>query len=303
MDNNLNFSQRMGLTPPIKLIQIDSINKDLMNGLWNVFQILILDELKPLSTGVFQDNLSNFQTQYFQRIWSSIFKLPVNEMRYTFWDVSEQVRKYYFDENRKWYEIYDFIETSTILFSQVKNGFGLNIDSSIVALINDYNKILELEFSAYRFIDGKLAPITNPIEIEGITNALDGTGKFDVFQGSNYYLANSLKLLSQKQNPQYSNSVKDSISAVESICKVIAESSDNDILSSALQKLYNKKIISENLFHGFRNLYSHTSKVDRHGSKVIPDSDFDDAKYMLVSCSAFINYLIAKSVKAGINFN
>jgi hypothetical protein len=27
--------------------------------------------------------------------------------------------------------------------------------------------------------------------------------------------------------------------------------------------------------------------------------DFDDAKFMLVSCSAFVNYLAAKSSKAG----
>lgn len=31
--------------------------------------------------------------------------------------------------------------------------------------------------------------------------------------------------------------------------------------------------------------------------------EFEDAKYMLVSCSAFINYLKVKSSKAKINLN
>ncbi len=36
MDNNLNFSQRMGLTPATKAIQIESIDEDLKIRLWNV---------------------------------------------------------------------------------------------------------------------------------------------------------------------------------------------------------------------------------------------------------------------------
>ncbi|MGQ9708742.1 MAG: AbiJ-NTD4 domain-containing protein, partial [bacterium] len=31
-----------------------------------------------------------------------------------------------------------------------------------------------------------------------------------------------------------------------------------------------------------------------------PNLSFEDAKFMLVSCSAFINYLITKAAKAGI---
>ena len=29
--------------------------------------------------------------------------------------------------------------------------------------------------------------------------------------------------------------------------------------------------------------------------------EFEDAKFMLVACSAFINYLVEKSIKAGID--
>lgn len=52
---------------------------------------------------------------------------------------------------------------------------------------------------------------------------------------------------------------------------------------------------------GFNNLYGYTSDESgiRHGGINFIDSPAEDARYMLVSCSAFINYLIEKyEVKA-----
>ena len=51
-------------------------------------------------------------------------------------------------------------------------------------------------------------------------------------------------------------------------------------------------------------MWTYTS--DEHGIRhaLLEESDltFEDAKFMLVSCCAFVNYLKAKSVKAGIKF-
>ncbi len=41
----------------------------------------------------------------------------------------------------------------------------------------------------------------------------------------------------------------------------------------------------------------------RHALLDESDLDFEDAKFMLVSCSAFTNYLKGKVIKAGIDFN
>ena len=54
----------------------------------------------------------------------------------------------------------------------------------------------------------------------------------------------------------------------------------------------------------FQKMYGYTNDAGgiRHSlmdGKLVPD--FNDAKYMLVLCSAFINYLTSKSAKAGIN--
>ena len=56
----------------------------------------------------------------------------------------------------------------------------------------------------------------------------------------------------------------------------------------------------------FKKLYHYTSDSGgiRHAlmdQKTQPL--FDDAKFMLVSCSAFVNYLVSKVAKSGINLN
>ena len=55
----------------------------------------------------------------------------------------------------------------------------------------------------------------------------------------------------------------------------------------------------------FSSLFGYTSSGDgiRHGSIRQSEADFDIAKFMMVSCSAFINYLIGISSKAGIAFS
>jgi len=50
-------------------------------------------------------------------------------------------------------------------------------------------------------------------------------------------------------------------------------------------------------------MYGYTSDEDgiRHAMLEEPDVGFEDAKFMLVACSAFINYLKVKADKASIN--
>ena len=71
-----------------------------------------------------------------------------------------------------------------------------------------------------------------------------------------------------------------------------------------MDKIKGRIKIHSALERGFKQIYGYTSDSDgiRHGLMEEPTCDFEDAKFMLVSCSAFINYLIAKSLKAEIEF-
>jgi hypothetical protein len=86
---------------------------------------------------------------------------------------------------------------------------------------------------------------------------------------------------------------------VEGAVKLINGSPQGD-LRAALDKLQQKKPIHPALFEALHKLYAYTNDWRsgiRHStldsSDCIPD--FADAKFMLVACSAFINYLLQRS--------
>ncbi len=98
--------------------------------------------------------------------------------------------------------------------------------------------------------------------------------------------------------------MKESISAVEALCKLIA-SDASATLGTALDKIERQRTVP---MHGslkaaFKALYGYTSDASgiRHALKDEPDVELEDATYMLVTCSAFVNYLVEKARKAGIS--
>lgn len=119
--------------------------------------------------------------------------------------------------------------------------------------------------------------------------------------GAHAHLQAALKLLGQKPNPDYRNSIKESISAIESVVKKISGANSQGV-SGALAKLEGQLQIHGALRKAFGQLYGYTSDSDgiRHAILDEPTVGFDEAKYMLVSCSAFVNYLVAKADKANV---
>ncbi len=91
---------------------------------------------------------------------------------------------------------------------------------------------------------------------------------------------------------------------MESACRIITGEST---LGKALNKLESKGLnLNKQLKSGFDKIYAYTNdKANgiRHAIVIAPiEPDFADAKYMLISCSAFINYLVTKAEKIGIKF-
>ncbi|MBI2817655.1 MAG: hypothetical protein HYX72_12020 [Acidobacteria bacterium] len=94
---------------------------------------------------------------------------------------------------------------------------------------------------------------------------------------------------------------KESISAVEALCKLITNK-HKATLGDALKELEKKLPMHQAFKNALNNLYGYTSDAEgiRHAlldeSKLTPD----DGKFMLVLCSAFVNYVTAVASKAGI---
>ena len=102
--------------------------------------------------------------------------------------------------------------------------------------------------------------------------------------------------MSKKPDPDYRNSIKESISAVEATVKIIAGEKAGG-LSDALKILDEQVPMHGALREGLLKLYGYTSDAGgiRHALLEEETIGFDEAKFMLVTCSAFVNYLIPKA--------
>jgi hypothetical protein len=286
----MRFSQRKGIKPVKRVIQIDSMDDELRTSLWNALYVFYWaqeDESYKLPPLIFYPSYNLWRLCI--NLWGNYFKKPIDTLPKVWGKAYEEIRNYFF--NCEWYEVYDFIEFIADFFpnTEVNNRF-----------MNFCNTILEQELSAYRFVGGKIVGITSKEEILEIEKALDIP---EPLKGVRIHLERALGLLADKKSPDYRNSIKESISAVEAICKLISRD-EKATLDQALNKLETdfNLYLHPALKKAFRSLYGYTSdeKGIRHSLLDEPNINFEDARFMLVVCSAFINYFKEKASKIGI---
>ena len=283
------FSQRMGITPIKKVLQINSMDDDLRTALWNRFYANFL---------VNTQNSSVYGTPYttvYVTIWVDLFKKRVNELPDSGSKFAMIMQTWFF--NSEWYEVYDLLQMVS----------ADSLDSRRRTLGVDFRKICNIalkdELSGYRFVGESIVEITNEHEIAEIEEAIEQSQNTKLY-GVHLQLKSAVAMLSDKKEPNYRKSITESIGAVEAIVKIIT-GIPNASLGQALKVIDRKIELHSALIESYNKLYGYTSNEDglRHGMVTIPNIDFEDAKYMLVSCSAFTNYLITKSIKAGIDFS
>lgn len=159
----------------------------------------------------------------------------------------------------------------------------------------DINVILGREVAGYRVIDNIVVPISDPTQIDSITLGLS-SARDSPMHGAYDHLATSLRLLSNREQPDYRNSIKESISAIESAASSLTNKERPDI-NDALRILSEQGNLHPALREAFVKLYGWTSDEDgvRHALMQQSSLGFEDAQFMLVACSAFLHYLVAKA--------
>ncbi len=279
------FSHKYGHKPVKSTIQVASMDDDLRNSLWNVMD----SNWGKVTRHFVLESPENRGMQIFCIfLWRDFFKQPIDTMPELCSKAIEEIRSCFF--SCEWYEVYDFI-----LF---RANYFLSEDSNERFKIS-CNEMLKRELSGYRFVGDVIAPITSEQEIAEIEEALSVK---DSLQPVAIHLRTALDLLSDRESPDYRNSIKESISSVEAMSNLITGKS-KATLGDALKTITSKIELHPALQQSFNSLYGYTSDADgiRHALLEEPSLDFEDAKFMLVTCSAFINYLKVKTSKAGIN--
>ena len=277
------FSQRNGYVSAQKALQREQADEALRTILWNKLKIEIFDKahVQP-SHGFDSDYLERTKLApliegLIQRVWNDVLGEDLDILRQAY-ALPNTPRGYQELRNRffggPWYLVYDILEylcsnARTVLHSKWQGRF---------------NQTLSKAGSAYRFVDDLLAEITNSNEIQAIEEAIQVAN-----DPVRTHLETALKMLSDRETPDFRNSIKESISAVEAACKLIAGNTDGT-LGVVIKKV---ESIHPSLARAFSNLYGFTSNAGgiRHALMDEDTVSFAEAKFMLVTCSAFINYL------------
>jgi len=278
----MKFSQRYGYTPIKEVVQLESIDTETRNALWTALSLHYWD------TVVWDSEIidSRLRLSYHgnkdlrllcQRLWISFFKKAIDTLPDNWNEVYNRLRDYFF--KCEWFEVYDFIE---FIGSAHPN------DQKNSAFQRGANTFLEKEVAGYRFVDGHIVQITAEEEIQAVENALTGGEKSPVTE----HLKRSVELFSDRRAPDYRNSVKEAISAVEALVKSTC-GVDKGTLGDLLKKLSGKRAVHPALQAAFTKLYGYTSdaKGIRHALMEKDSVSFEEAKFMLVVCSAFVNYV------------
>lgn len=276
-------------------MQIKYVDDDLRIAIWNIFY-------KHYNHNLSTDNEIGFSRyELFDQIWCDFLIQTADTMPRDENVFLSKLKDSYFKTTSgnvsfglvpgnyvwEWNKVYDFLE---FLSEFDKN------QSRQKKFQDGCNEIFEKEYCGYRFINNLIVPITSDEEIVEIETAIQQSTK-----EIQIHLNQALIHLSDRQVPDYRNSIKESISAVEAQCKIVVDDSTTT-LGRALEKISkgNQIVIHPSLKEAFQKLYSWTNDDGgiRHALKDDSIIGQEEAQFMLIACSAFINYLQVKMIKS-----
>lgn len=272
------FSHRNDFKPARQTVQLEGMDDSLRNAIWNCFhdQIIHKPGFKDHRSGNITYSYGEIN-QFAKLFWANFLKKPVDTCPDGQDKIYGELRRIFF--RFSWYEVYDFVEFVVSYVSDTGN-----FESAI-------SRAFDSEMAGYRLVGGKIVEITSPTELDAIDAALVQSD----FPGASQHLKRALELVSDKQNPDPRNSIKESISAVESAAKSIART-PKATLEDAIRVLEKRGSLHPSLKAGLSKLYGYTSDEGGIRHAMLEESDLTktDALFFLVTCSAFINYLKSK---------
>lgn len=282
----MRFSERYGYIKPIEVLKRGPLDKECLTALCNCY-----DHLDHWLNEYDVDKHYGYDESYTE-MEETIWCFFMNQRRKDFYTGNGHriaATFYLLSDNYEWYTKFDLIEFS-IRILKIRNQEDKRYQSIIKVFISLINSAFQHLNYAYRVVDDLIVEITDQQEIAAIEEATK------VSSAVKTHLTEGLKHLSERPTPDYRNSIKESISAVEALCREITGETKLGPALNALEK--NGVVIPTYLKSGFEKLYVYTNDSRtgiRHAQ--MDDSEipqYDEAKFMLVACSAFINYIQGK---------
>ena len=267
------FSQRHSISEEVPL-KVDEITAELRNRLWNKINVYI----------------TNFSSGHLDRngllkyLWDRFFKEDVDSLKH---NVGYGSGNYYYIDQIKlkffqleWHGVYDFLE------------FLLSVENyTKITFINTINQIFVDEGVPYKIIDNCVTPLISGEEAEEVRVAINS--KYSEVSG---HIKKALEFYKKRPVADYKNSIKESISSIEALARIVLNSP-----SGTLGSLSQQLSIHPSFKKAIKELYGWTSDEGgiRHSENGKEDlkTGEAEARFMLVECSALVNYIISKHEK------
>lgn len=273
---------RFGYELPIVELNDEQIPKTLRDGLWDVTKACFFFEIAnypEYSEATFTDSF-RYLTDI---IWFSLYRESRD-------DISDDPEQALLQIKNKFYE-FDFIGIYSFLEFMATYSTSQLVRNTSASNYTDFcNRVLEREKSAFRFADLTLVKITSEQELTEIKSAMKDSPSNSV----STHIKRAAELYGQRPSSDYRNSIKESISAVEAAVRYVTGEKTMGV-AKPLRKVVDEIRLHPALRDGFEKLYAFTSDESGIRHALLDESSITqaDARYMLVSCSAFANYLIS----------
>lgn len=276
----LHFSERYEYVSPSKVLIQETITTEIENCICNCYSAL-KEDLKACCHS-YQDLEVH--------LWTKFMNQRASEFQ-TSWNWHGSVISPYLSSQAvQWYKKIDLIE-ETIEFLKGYCCYPQPLENFVQNINSEFERLTY----GYRIVNNQVTTILDEVQISAIQKPLESP---TLHENIRRHLNNALRLYSQRPQADYQNSIKESISAVECLCRSITE---ENTLGKALSKLEKSgAIIHPLLKEVFTKLYSYANRSDtgiRHAlmsteDNYVPQSE--EALYMLVSCCSFVNYICEK---------
>lgn len=294
-----------GISPSLKPLQDDSMDKELRAKLFNAVLDWYINPLETEEPHIYQRELSLYVNPHilYQRanvLMDGLVSDFIKKPKSAFWHDGcwwyDEVQKELIPtfENGPWEDVY------FLLTMFVKNYPDPEVNN---AFMTACNKVLEEENSAYQFTAGRILPKMSDLERMGVEEAASGSDE------PSRLIDNAVELLSHGDTR---NAIKEAVSAVESLTNLLSPKPDSTDLKKSLPRVLERieKALGEkynpSLKEAFTKMYDYASSEPgiRHGSKARPTyAEEAEARFAVVTCSALINYLRTKADEAGIKYS
>jgi hypothetical protein len=272
------FSERYGFSVPVRCTENEPLPRELRNALWNAY---------CKNTGAGNPGPGSPYFTFCAVVWTEFMHKPIDEFQSTTWP---QVQKFLKDTfySHDWTHVFAIIEFTFIHFIPFAYKKA-DLQKALNEHLSDYS-------SAFRIIGDRFAPISEAEQLREVEMALELPLK-----PVKEHLKNALRSLRDPSPTAALDSTRESIHAVESLCQILT-GEPNDSLGKALNKLKGKISIPQELEKSLHRLFGFTSNSGgvRHAIFDEPNLNLREARFMLVTCSAFVTYLWDAAIAAGL---